>query len=147
MRKIVFLMLMLILAGCNGIPTTLTPTQYNQAQGKVIVGEQEYAMIIGEFEWKEKNFETRKLSHSNIYDLADQFETLEVAKGDTIKIEIEQNPSSIIINQEKEDGTQEEVEMKENEITLPTEEGYYIYTVNVKWNEGKITYIFDINIK
>ena len=146
MKKIILLMLIVIfIAGCNGIPQP--STDYVQAQGKVIVGNQDYSMMIDEFVWKEKDFETRKLNDSNIYDLADEFNTLEVEKDDKLKIEVEQNPSSIIVNQWNEDGTSQTVELKENEITLPSKEGNYIYEVMAEWNEGKISYVFDINIK
>ncbi|MFB5089455.1 hypothetical protein PGC35_20095 [Psychrobacillus sp. PGGUH221] len=104
-------------------------------------------MRIGDFERKDGNFEARKISETNIYDLADRFNTVEDEKGDKIKIEIEQNPSSIIVEQWNEDGTIVAVELIGNEITLPSKEGYYIYEVIVEWNEGKINYVFDINIK
>ncbi len=145
MKRIIFLMLIvIIIAGCNGISSFNT---YKQAQGKVIVDNQNSTMMIGDFEWKEDDFEAKKISNSDINDLADEFNTLEVEKGDKLKIEIEQNPSSIIVNQWNEDGTSEGAELIDNEITLPSEGGYYIYEVIAEWNEGKITYIFDINIK
>ncbi|KQL34398.1 hypothetical protein [Psychrobacillus sp. FJAT-21963] len=148
MKKNILLMLIVInIAGCNGMPQPSTSTDYVQAQGKVIVEKKDYTMRIGDFEWKEGNFEARKISETNIYDLADRFNTVEVEKGDKIKIEIEQNPSSIIVEQWNEDGTIVAVELIGNEITLPSKEGYYIYEVIVEWNEGKINYVFDINIK
>ncbi|QFF99000.1 hypothetical protein PB01_09235 [Psychrobacillus glaciei] len=148
MKKIIVLMFFVInIAGCNGIPMPSNSTNYVQAQGNVIVKDQNYPMIIGDFEWKENDFETRKISESNIYDLADEFNTLEVEKNEKLKIEIEQNPSSIIVNQWNEDGTIVTFERKGNEIILPSEVGYYIYEVLAEWNEGRITYIFDINIK
>ncbi|WP_342601038.1 hypothetical protein MHB48_08520 [Psychrobacillus sp. FSL H8-0483] len=145
MKKFFLLLIVIFIAGCNGIPQT--STDYVQAQGKVIVGNQDYSMMIDEFVWKEKDFETRKLNDSNIYDLADEFNTLEVEKDDKLKIEVEQNPSSIIVNQWNEDGTSQTVELNENEITLPSKEGNYIYEVMAEWSEGKISYVFDINIE
>lgn len=148
MKKIVFLMLIVIyITGCNGIPQPSTSSVYVQPQGKVIAGNKHYTMMIGNFEWKEEDFEAKKISDSNIYDLADQFNTIEVEKENKLNIEIEQNPSSIMVNQWNEDGTIVATELIGNEITLPLEAGYYIYEVIVEWNEGKITYVFDINIK
>lgn len=43
---------------------------------------------------KEEDLEARKISETNIYDLAEQFNTLEVEKEKNLK-----NPSSIIVNQ------------------------------------------------
>lgn len=148
MKKIILLILIIItIAGCNGIPMPSNSNDYVQAQGKVIVGNQDYSMLIGEFEWKEKDFEARNISESNIYDLADEFNTIEVDKNEKLKIEIEQNPTSIIVDQWNEDGTVDTVVSQGNEITLPSEVGYYIYEVIAEWNEGRITYIFDINIQ
>ena len=139
--------MVIIIAGCDGILLPSTSNAYVQAQGKVIVENQDYSMLIDEFEWKEKDFETKKLTDSNIYDLADEFKTLEVKNMDKLNIEIEQNPSSMIVIQLNEDGTSETVELKENEIILPVEKGYYIYEVKAEWNEGKISYLFDIIIE
>ncbi|MGE7624883.1 hypothetical protein ACQKMD_18100 [Viridibacillus sp. NPDC096237] len=146
MKKIFFLMLIVnIIAGCNGI-SSLNNT-YNQAQGKVIVDNKSYTMMIGNYEWKEDDFEAKKISNSDINDLAGGFDTLEVKKGNKLKIEIEQNPSSIIVNQLNADGTSDAIELKDNEITLPSDGGTYIYEVIARWKEGKISYIFDVNIK
>ncbi len=46
-----------------------------------------------------------------------------------------------------EDDTIERIEMKDNEIILPSEEGYYIYELNATWDKGKITFLFDVNVK
>ncbi len=119
---------------------------FKQAQGKVNVDDKVYTMRIGDFEWKEDDFEAKKISSTDINELADQFKTLEVEEGDKLKIEIEQNPTSIIVNQWNENGTREDVEFESNEITIPSENGYYIYEVIAEWNEGKISYIFDIYI-
>ena len=142
MNKIFSLILMVIfVAGCNGGPS------FEQPLGKVIVDNRNYTMMIGEFEWIEDDFESRKISQSNKIDLAEKFETLDVKKGDRIKIQIDQNPSSIIVNQENEDGTIDVVEINDYEITLPSEEGYYIYEIIAKWDNGKGTFVFDVNIE
>ena len=58
MKKNILLMLIVInIAGCNGMPQPSTSTDYVQAQGKVIVEKKDYTMRIGDFEWKEGNFE------------------------------------------------------------------------------------------
>lgn len=68
-------------------------------------------------------------------------------KGTKLKIEIDESPLSLEINEESEDGAVKSIDIRENEITLPTNEGHYIYEVKAKWNEGNITYVFDVNIK
>jgi len=145
MKRTIFLMVIVcILVGCNGITSNNT---YKQAEGKVIVDNQDYTMMIGEFEWVDTDVEFRKIRSSDINDLAVGFNTLQVEKGGKLKIEIEENPSSIILNQWNEDERSEVVELIDNEIILPLEEGYYIYEVVVEWNKGKATYVFDVNIK
>lgn len=141
---IVSVMVLIILAGCSKLSSGNT---FNQAQGKVTVDNKEFTMVIGDFEWKERNIEARKINSTDINELADEFKTLQVQKGDKIKIEIEKNPSSIILNQWNEDNTSTVVELNDNKITLPLKEGYYIYEVIVEWNNGKATYVFDIYIK
>lgn len=127
-------MLLIILAGCSRFSSFNT---FNQAQGKVTVDNQEFTMVIGDFEWIDSNIEARKINSTDINDLADEFNTLQVEK----------DPSSIIQNQWNEDNTSNVVELKDNKITLPSKGGYYIYEVIVEWNNGKATYVFDINLK
>ena len=144
MKKILLLIVVGIIAGCNRFPSSNT---FNQAQGKVIIDGQEYTLIIDDYEWLESDLEFRKISSSDINDLAEDFDTLQADRGDKLKVEIEQNPSSITLNQWNEDNTSKSIELKDNEITLPSKEGYYIYEVIVEWNKGKATYIFDATIK
>lgn len=145
MKKVLILLLTVFcISGCNVISSFDT---FKPAEGKVINDDKEYPMIIGDFEWIEEDFEVNKKSTLDKRGLADEFETLEMKKGGKLKIEIEDSPLLLKINQEIEDGSIQSVDIIENEITLPTKEGYYIYEVNAKWDEGNITYIFDINIK
>lgn len=143
MRQIMYLTLLIIIAGCS----VFTPTQtYEQAQGKVTIDGKEYGMVIGDFEWVEESFEARKLDPTNIHDLAEQFETIDVEKGDKLLIDIEQNPSSVNVDQWNKEGKLQPVELNGNEIPIPTVSGQYIYEVTATWNEGRISYIFDISI-
>lgn len=137
-------MVLIMLAGCSRLSSGNT---FNQAQGKVTVDNKDFTMVIGDFEWKERNIEVRKVNSTDINELADEFKTLQVQKGDKIKIEIENNPFSLTLNQWDENNTSTVVELDDNKITLPSKEGYYIYEVIVEWNNGKATYVFDINIK
>lgn len=148
MKKIFFLVLMLVtVVGCNLISSS---DSFEQPQGKVIVDNKDYTMTIGSFKWKEDDFEARKISSSDIKSLANEFETLDVKEGEKLKIQIEQNPSSITVNQKNEDGTSKSVGIQDNQIILPSEKGYYIYEITAKWNKGEIkgrlNYIFDVKI-
>ena len=144
MQKLIILALIaIILTGCNGFPngTIIQP------EGKVIVNGEKYTMMPSDFEWKEDNVEIKDISSSDIYKLADDFKNLEVEKSDILKFEIEKNPSSITITKLNEDGTIENVEMIDYEITMPFKEGYYIYELKVIWDKGKETFVFDVDVK
>ncbi|WP_374965259.1 hypothetical protein [Lysinibacillus sp. RS5] len=147
MKNLFYLMfIVMIIAGCNGIPSSHSDS-FGNPVGRVIVDDEGYMMQIGDFELKDDDVTIRSLNSPDKYGLAEEFETLTVEKGDKIRIEIDQNPPSIIVNQENEDGTIDNIEIQNNEITLPTEKGYYIYEVIAKLNEGKSTFVFDLNIE
>lgn len=148
MKKIMlFVVIVICMSGCNRIPLPSSSSVYVQPQGKVIVGNKDYRMVIGEFEWKEVDFEARKVSDSDVCELADQFPTIEVVEENKLTLDIEQGPSSIMVNQWDEDGTIVETELLDNEIILPEDAGYYIFELIAEWNEGEITYVFDVDIK
>lgn len=145
MKKIILLLLIItILAGCTGIASNTT---YKQAQGTVILDDQEYTMAVGEFEWREEDFQFRKISNAEIHEQTEEFDTLQGEQGGKLKIKIDQNPSSISIHQLSEDHSRAIVELKDNEMTLPRKAGYYIYEVNVVWDHGRATYLFDVSIE
>ncbi|MCZ8542323.1 membrane lipoprotein lipid attachment site-containing protein [Psychrobacillus psychrodurans] len=142
MKRIIFLMLIVImLTGCNAAPTFIQP------EGKVTLDKSEYIMNIGEFKWKEHDFETSKIRTSDNYELAGEFSTLEGDKGEELSFEIDQYPTSIIVNKWNTDLTSDSIEVKDNKFTLPLEGGYYIYEVIVEWPQGKAIYIFDVDVK
>lgn len=133
----------IILTGCNVFSSDIV----KQPEGKVVIDNTSYTMMAGDYQWKEDNVEINTKSSSDIHDLADLFETLEVDKGDTLTFEIEKNPSSITVIRLNEDGTDELVEMKDYTITIPSEEGYYIYELKTIWTKGKETFVFDVQVK
>lgn len=144
-EKILILILSVIyISGCNVLSSFDT---FEPVEGKIVSDNKEYTMIIGDFEWVEEDFEANKKSNLDKKGLADEFDTLELEKGTKLKIEIDGSPLSLKINEESEDGSVKSIDIRESEITLPTNEGYYIYEVNAKWNEGNISYVFDVNIK
>jgi len=147
MKRILLLMLLVIsLAGCTGgIPTNTAPTNV-QPQGKIIQGNEEYPMIINKYVWKDGKSESRKLSGPDIYELANSFDTLAVEKEESLKIEIEQNPTLITVKEIDEKHTVKEIQIEDNEIPLPAEDGYYIYEVSATWAKGEISYVFDMQI-
>ena len=121
-KLILFLFVFINLVGCNQINLPSSDPGYVQAQGKITVDNEEHLMLISEFEWKESDFEAKKLGGPNLYSLAENFETMDVEKGVKLNIEIEQNPSSINVVQWNEDGTSEDIKLDENHLTLSQKE-------------------------
>lgn len=111
--------------------------------------DEKFTMANGNFEWNEKNFSSSSLTYETPQELANRFDTLSLDKGETIEIEIESNlhPQNIILNQINENGTVEKVDLKNNEFTLPENEGYYIYEVEAKWKQGYAFFVFDVEVK
>lgn len=143
MKRIISLLLFIfVLTGCSLVQTE----PLLQPEGKVIVNGEQYKMIQDEYEWKEGNVEISTGS-SDINELVENFETLEVRKSDTLKFDIDKNPSSTVVIKLNEDGTSDTVEIKNNKIKMPSEEGYYIYQLTSVWPQGKETFVFDVNVK
>ncbi|MEK4170550.1 membrane lipoprotein lipid attachment site-containing protein [Lysinibacillus sp. FSL L8-0312] len=144
MNKIVLpILLVIILTGCNVFPTSV----HKQPEGKVIFDDEHYTMISSNYEWKNGDYEVSLKGSSDISEIADNFETLEVEKGDILKFKIDKNPISINATKMNEDGTIENVEIKDEKITMPSKEGYYISELNTLWDKGKETFVFDVNVK
>lgn len=144
MNKLIFsVLIVIILTGCNGFPTDTL----SQPEGKVIMNGEQYSMIQSNYQWKEDNVEISTKSSTDINELAELFETIEVEKDGTLKFEIDKNPTSITVAKQNEDGTTDIVEMKDNEITMPSESGYYIYQLITVWSKGKQTLVFDVNVE
>jgi len=144
MNKIILsILIVVILAGCNGFTTGAV----GLPEGKVIMDGEQYTMITGNSEWKEDNIEISSKSSPDINELAELFETLEIDKDDTLKLEIGKNPSSNMVIKLNEDGTADKVEMKDSEILIPSESGYFIYQLITIWPNGKATFVFDVNVK
>jgi len=118
-----------------------------QPEGRVIVNGDNYLMIPGGYQWKQEDVEIKTLSAYDIVELVDTFETVEVEKKETLKFEIDKNPPSVVVTKLNEDGSSDIVEMKDNQITMPAESGYYIYEIKTKWAEGKINFVFDVNVQ
>lgn len=144
MNKIVLpLLIAIILAGCNVLPKqpVANPT------GRVIVDGEQYPMIQGDYELIDDNVEISSSSSPAQDELAELFETVEVAKSDTLKFEIDKDPASITVIKLNEDGSTDNIDMRNNEIMMPSESGYYIYQVTAQWNNGEAEFVFDVNVE
>ena len=142
-KLILSILIVIILTGCNKSQND----SLSQPEGKVIMNGEQYTMILSDYEQEGDKVEISLKHSSNINDIAEIFDTLEVEKGTIFKVEIDKNPSSITVSKRNEDGTTDLVEMKDNEITMPSESGYYIYQLKTIWSEGKQTFVFDVSVE
>lgn len=138
----IFTLSFLFLTGCNNS----NQDTISQPNGKIILDEKEYLMIQNDFKWKENDIEINDVSSRGLDELADEFETLRVEKGEMLNFEIENMPTTIDVTQYNEDQSKHIIEMKEEQIIMPNEEGYYIYEINVTWESGMGTYVFDVEV-
>ncbi|WP_431026720.1 hypothetical protein [Lysinibacillus sp. LZ02] len=143
MKKISSIILAsLVLVGCNQAIVSNVP----HAEGKVILEDNEYRMELGEYEWDEEKVEAKRVDEVSVEEIAEKFDTLDVMKDSTVKIDVGENPSTISVNQWNVDKSVENVEVTNSEITLPSTAGYYIYEIIAEWDQGRITYVFDVNV-
>ena len=144
MNKIILSILTVImLTGCN----KSLNDPLSQLRGKVIVNGEQYTMILSDYEPKEDPVQFISKHSSDINEIAALFDTLKVEKGTLFKFDINSNPSSITVTKLNEDGTTDLVETKDNEITMPSESGYYIYQLTTIGSEGEQTFIFDVSVE
>lgn len=133
----------LVLVGCNPAPISRNAPD---AEGKVFLEDNEYRMVLSEYEWNEGKVEAKKIDIVPVEEMAEKFDNLDVMKDSTVKISVGGNPSTISVNQTNVDKSVENVEITNSEITLPSTAGYYIYEIIAEWDNGRMTYVFDVNV-
>ena len=141
-KFILSILIVVALTGC----TKSSNDPLGQLEGKMIVNGKQYTMVLSDYEQQDK-VEISVKHSSNLHEIAKIFDTLDVEKGAIITFEIDTNPSSITVAKLNEDGTTDLFEMKDNEMTMPSESGYYIYELKTIGSEGKQTFVFDVNVK
>lgn len=96
--------------------------------------------------WKEANGEQKRIDEVYTEEAAEAFDTLGVTKDSTVKIEVGEEPATIRVNQWNEDQSVQKIELTNDKLPLPAAAGYYIYEVIAEWDQGYITYVFDLNV-
>ena len=142
-KLILSILIVVMLTGCN----KSLNNPLSQLRGEVIVNGEQYTMILSDYEPKEDQVQFVSKHSSDINEIAALFDTLKVEKGTLFKFDINSNPSSITVIKLNEDGTTELVETKDNEITMPSESGYYIYELITIGSEGQQTFVFDVGVE
>ena len=135
----------IILIGCSQIAEDEARSRY--LDGKIVVDDKEYNLIHGYYTYKDNEIEINKLDPFSPMDAAEQFDTLAVEKKSKIEIVLEDKSTYITVHQWNENGVIEEVLLDENVLTVPAEEGYYVYEVVGTWKNGETTLVFDIDVQ
>ncbi|MGE7925308.1 hypothetical protein ACQKND_19290 [Viridibacillus arvi] len=143
-RLFLILLTSMILVGCTQSAEEEESSMY--LDGKIIVDNNEYNLIHGYYTYKDETVEAKKLDPFSPMESANSFDTLIVEKNSEIKIELDKKATFITVIQLNEDGRVEEVPLNGNVLTVPAEEGYYVYEVVGKWKNGETTLVFDIDV-
>ncbi|WP_431027243.1 hypothetical protein [Lysinibacillus sp. LZ02] len=144
MKRVILLVLFSVfLIACNSSMSNA----HEVPSGKMIIDNQEYPMESYQYEWKEKNIEMKHIPVNTIYERAEELQNISVAKNSKLKFSFEKKPLSILVYQHDQEKKLTTVDVKENELTLPADEGYYMYEVMAEWQQGVITFIFDVEVK
>ncbi|WP_217556728.1 hypothetical protein [Paenibacillus sp. GbtcB18] len=143
-----WIVIFLSVAGCiyvlfflnlfNGEPLSEAPRAYiKSASIDIPVETASYYWKLG----KEKNM-------SPWYAVKDK-EAIIIPKNSTIKISFKREPDGPpIIRQVITDNDNRDIETKNsNEITVPSSEGIYMYSISADWSEGSAQYAIKVHVK
>lgn len=111
--------------------------------GTVKVNGKAYEMAKGGYYWRKGNRNVQT-DASGPMQLAEKYEAIEIEPGSTLTIEVEQTPqlSSILWSSNE----KEEI-LKDNQLTVPSKKGRYIYEILAKWSNGEVSFTFVVEVK
>lgn len=113
--------------------------------GFVKVEETRYEMAKGGFRWEMGNMAS-ETDVAGPTQIAEHFEVIEVGPSSEVDIEVEQKPKLSVLLWEDEEKASS-IQLGENQLTMPTEEGRYIYEVRAGWQNGEVSYTFVVEVK
>lgn len=144
-KLIVMITFSLFVVGCS--LQNVSKEEQTPVIGKITVNETEYEMRVGNYKWKGEKMSIQQVGSTDTpIEIAKEFNDLILEKNSVIKIVIEDDPN-LTVYQYNEDGKSKEIALAENQITVPSNSGHYIYEVIGKWSDGEATFIFDVEIK
>lgn len=111
--------------------------------GFVYVDGVQHEMVRGGFEWMKGNQSVQTDAASPVQ-IAENFKVIDVGRESEITIKVEQTPNLSLYIWDLE---REAVLLKNNQLTVPTEIGRYIYEIVAKWSNGKVSYTFVIEVQ
>ncbi|MGN7403640.1 hypothetical protein ACTHO0_27770 [Cytobacillus praedii] len=117
--------------------------------GLIIINGTEYQIERGGYRWERKKglgTGVVQTDHASPYQMAEHIESISSNPNQKVDIMIEGNPN-IKVYLWNEKGREIEIEQNDNQITLPSSKGKYIYEALAEWTNGTISYTFVVEIK
>ncbi len=117
--------------------------------GLILVDETEYEMEAGGYRWERKKgseIEVVQTDAASPNQIAEEFEAIQIKPKSPIDIEIEGDPDISVYLWNKE-GKEKAVPVHNNELSVPSESGQYIYEVVATWSTGEVSYTFVVDVK
>ncbi|GGG14405.1 hypothetical protein GCM10007425_05850 [Lysinibacillus alkalisoli] len=143
-KSLISMTLLLLLSGCSQLRTL--DADYLPI-GKVSWYDEDYVMIRGDYQWVAEDKEVTYFTGPSVDALVKDFEQMYALAGDELQLHFPEPPLDIIIQQENEDGTIHNIQIKNQAFTLPTEKGSYIYEIEAKWDKGEVIYVFNVDVQ
>lgn len=145
MKKIITIIpLLFILGGCT-LPSFSPEEKQTPVSGSIIVDNNEYPMKSSNYRHNGGKIKINSVDDSTTLQIAAGFDNLIVEKNSKIDVVLEDNPELTVL-EIYEDESEKEVTLTNNQITVPSKSGYYIYEIRAVWPKGKATFIFDIDV-
>lgn len=116
--------------------------------GNILVNGKEYHMEEGGYQWERKQGTGTQVvmtDHASPNQMAETIKAISLIPNEKIKIKIEDDPE-ITVYLWNESGREKEVNIDDNQITVHSDKGKYIYEVEAKWKNGTVSYTFVIEI-
>lgn len=118
-------------------------------KGLIIINDTEYQIESGSYRWERKKgveIEVVQTDHASPYQMAEHIESISANPNQKVDIKIDGNPN-IEVYLWNEKGREIEIKHNDNQITLPSSKGKYIYEALAEWTNGTISYTFVMEIK
>jgi len=78
-----------------------------------------------------------------------KYDPVKLPKAATINLKFDEEPQTVEVRIEQSGGnsTPASVRLEDNKLTLPQENGIYLYHIFAKYSKGTVTYMFSINVE
>lgn len=116
--------------------------------GLINVQGKEYEMKAGNYKWERKKGSKTDVVYTDAaspYQIGENYNAIGLEPNANIKIEIEDNPK-LSVYLWNETGRDKEVILTNNQLSVPSSKGRYIYEVLAKWPNGEVSYTFVVEV-